>query len=49
MLAFSGGAPDGWWALRFELDSSEKPGSVSLVGPPSRTPKGHNASRWALR
>jgi hypothetical protein len=25
-------APDGWWAPRFELDSSEESGSVSLVG-----------------
>jgi hypothetical protein len=27
-------APDGWWAPRFELDSSEKLGSVSRVGSP---------------
>jgi len=27
-------APDGWWAPRFELDSSEEFGSVSLVGSP---------------
>ncbi len=39
--------PDGWWAPRFELDSNEVLGSVSLVGFPSRTPKGHNAGRWA--
>jgi hypothetical protein len=29
-------APDGWWAPRFELDSSERFDSVSLVGSPSR-------------
>jgi len=29
-------APDGWWAARFELDSSEELGSVSLIGSPSR-------------
>lgn len=29
-------APDGWWALLFELVLSEKFGSVSLVGSPSR-------------
>ena len=29
-------APDGWWAPRFELDSNEELGSVSLVGSPSR-------------
>jgi hypothetical protein len=29
-------APDGWWAPGFGLDSSEKFGSVSLVGSPSR-------------
>ena len=28
--------PDGWWAPRFELDSGEKFGPVSLVGSPSR-------------
>lgn len=27
-------APDGWWAPRFELDSSEKFGSVSWAGSP---------------
>ncbi len=30
-------APDGWWAPRFEVDSSEELGSVSLVGSPSRS------------
>jgi hypothetical protein len=28
--------PDGWWAPRFELYSSEQFGSVLLVGSPSR-------------
>src|SRR5512139_421458 len=28
--------PDGWWAPRFEFDSNEEFGSVSLVGSPSR-------------
>jgi len=29
-------ASEGWWAPRFELDSSEEFGPVSLAGSPSR-------------
>jgi hypothetical protein len=37
-------APDGWWAPRFEPDSSEEFGSVSLVGSPQ--PPVTQAVRW---